>query len=51
MNNFTPIPPGFAADMAAAARRDTQMEREQRKTVVLFALIAAALGVLVYLAW
>jgi hypothetical protein len=46
-----PIPPPFAADMAAAARRDTLAEREQRKAVVLFALIAIALGVLVYLAW
>ena len=51
MNNFIPIPPQFAADMAAAARRDTQVEREQRKTVVLFALVFAALGALVYLAW
>lgn len=51
MNNFTPIPPEFAADMAAVARRDTQVEREQRRTVILFALVAAALGVLVYLAW
>ena len=51
MNNFIPIPQQFAADMAAAARRDTQAEREQRKTIVLFALVAVALGVLVYLAW
>ena len=51
MDNFIPIPPQFAADMADAARRDTEAERGQRKTIVLFALIAAALSVLVYLAW
>ena len=51
MNNFIPIPPHFAADMAAAARRDTEVEREQRKTIALFALVAVAMGVLVYLAW
>lgn len=51
MNNYIPIPPEFAADMAAAARRDDAAGRGQLRTVILFALIAAALGVLVYLAW
>lgn len=50
MNNFIPIPSRFAADMAAAAHRDAEIGREQRKTIVLFALVAVALGVLVYLA-
>jgi hypothetical protein len=51
MNTFIPIPPQFAADMAAAARRDTLNEREQRKTLVAFAIAAAVLAYLVYLAW
>ena len=51
MNNFTPIPSHFAAEMAAAARRETAAERAQRKTMAFFALIAVALGALVYLVW
>ena len=51
MNTFIPIPPQFAADMAAAARRDTLAERAQRKTMVVFAIAAAAMAFLVYLAW
>ena len=51
MNNFIPIPPQFAADMAAAARRDIVAEREQRKSMVAFAVIAFVLGALVYLVW
>ena len=51
MNTLTPIPPQFAADMAAAARRDMVAEREQRKTMAMFAVIAVALGALVYLVW
>ena len=46
-----PIPPSFAADMAAAARRDTQSVREQRKTAILFAIVAVLAAGLVYLAW
>ena len=51
MNTFTPIPPQFAADMAAAARRETQAESEQRKTLAVFAIAAAVMAYLVYLAW
>ena len=46
-----PIPPSFAADMAAAARRDTLAEREQRRSAILFALVAVVAASLVYLAW
>jgi hypothetical protein len=46
-----PIPPQFAADMAAAARRSTAAEREQRKTMVAFAIAAMVLIALVYTAW
>lgn len=46
----TPIPPYFAADMAAAARRETQAVREQLKSAFVFALLALAAAVLIYLA-
>jgi hypothetical protein len=45
------IPPQFAADMAAAARQSTLAEREQRKTAILFAIVAVAAAALVYLVW
>jgi hypothetical protein len=51
MNTFTPIPAQFAADMAAAARRDTLAQREQRKAMIAFAITAAVLVYLIYLAW
>ena len=47
----TPIPPYLAADMAAAARRDTQAAREQLKSAFVFALFALAAAGVVYLIW
>jgi hypothetical protein len=46
-----PIPPQVAADMAAAARRSTLNEREERKNAILFAIVAAMAAGMVYLVW